>query len=85
MIEWYWSYLIVGVYVAIMVYGNSIRYKIKHRDYVRVNPLVTWKIAYGFPITAIIWPIIIIGASFEMMRSMHLKQKLNRLEYKEVE
>lgn len=79
--EWYWYYLIIGIYVAIAIYGSSIFYKVRHKDYVRDNPLITWKILYGFPFAVLIWWIIILGACYEIMHSMHLKQELDIIEF----
>jgi hypothetical protein len=79
--EWYWYYLIIGVYVAVSVYGNSVFYKIRHKEYVRVNGLVSWKIVYGFPFAIFAWWAIIFGACYEVMRNVHLEQKISTLKY----
>ena len=74
--SWYFYYLLVGVYVALCFFGQSIRYKIKHKDYVRVNPLLSWNILWQFPLAALIWWILVLGGSYETMAHTHLKQKL---------
>ena len=76
--EWYYYYLIVGIYVALCLYGSSIHYKITHKDYVRINPLLTRNILWQFPLAILMWWFIILSASYDTMAHSHLRQEVHK-------
>lgn len=68
-------YFAFGLYIVIVLYANSIMFKIKHKDYRRLNPLVSWSLLYKIPIIIIIWPVMIVGLAQSSMGRFYEQQK----------
>jgi len=82
---WYWYYLIVGSYVAIVSYAASIIYKIKHADYERVDNVLNWKMTYGFIFHILFWWFLIFIFCYSSMSGVHAKQKLRKISKEKIQ